>query len=462
MAKEMEPSTMTQKAERKASVVYITILGLLALGGIILAYRSGTQLTIYWLVILAPGLPFFLLELSYGRILEQKRHELRRKFETSQSVSTAYTQAYGVEALQDVLKEFHHWKTYIVPITLTAVVASAIAAVALAMIPGVDLGLPKDLMNTMGKAQPAMLAGAAGAYLWALYGLLKRYGSADVSSTVLHYTWLQVAIGASVGAIAAPALFVLTPKLLLLGAFVLGGLPFHKLEPIIRKAVGMGEAPAEENPSMSLIQGMTPEVRQRLDDEDIDSVQRMAYSDPIRLLFRTNIEWNVILDLIDQAILINFVGERISRLRTVGIRGAIEVAELYHRKGVQTTDGVDQADARDADNAEKMFRVIGLQLIDDSAGGGALERAEAAAYNCAYQFANDPVVDFVWEHWMASYSELDVAPNQLAMHPTPIAESGASQTTDDARKQNGASALSSLGNATPMRTGSEGAPPLQS
>jgi hypothetical protein len=422
-------------AERKAAVVYISILLLLALGGIILAYRSGAQLTTYWLVVLAPGLPFFLLELSYGRILEQKRHELRRKFEASQSVSTAYTQAYGLEALQDVLKEFHHWKTYIVPITLTAVVASTFTAVALAMIP-VDLGLPKELMNTMGKAQPAMLAGAAGAYLWALYGLLKRYGSADVSSTVLHYTWLQIAIGASVGGIAAPALFFLTPKLLLLGAFVLGGLPFHKLEPTIRKAVGMGEGPIEENPPLSLIQGMTPDVRKRLDDEDIDSVQRMAYSDPIRLLFRTNIEWNVILDLIDQAILINFVGARISRLRTVGIRGAIEVAELYHRKDGQTANGVDQADARDAENAEKMFRVIGLQLIDDPSGDGALERAEAAAYNCSYQFANDPVVDFVWEHWMASYSELEVTPDQLTgMQSTPIVGSGASTANEDAGTQ---------------------------
>jgi len=370
----------------------------------------GTARIIYWLIVLAPGVPFFVLEISYGRILQQKRAELQRKFQTSERVASAYTQAYGVEALDDALKEFHHWRTYIVPIILTSLIASTIMAIALAKIPAdkalIDLGLPNEVERKMILAPEVMIAGAAGAYLWGLYGLLKRYGSADVSSIVLHFTWLQIAIGAAVGAIAAPYIFQLTPSLLVLGAFVIGALPFRRIDQLIKKTTGLADPKVDENPSMNLIQGLTPDVRQRLDDEDIDSVQRVAYTDPIRLLFRTNIEWNVILDLIDQAILINFVGDKVNKLRPLGIRGAIEVAELYHR-GLGNETPQDLADAA---NAKAMLDLIGSCLIEVTAGEKAGTLAREAAYNCSYQFANDPVVDFVWEHWMASYEGVEDNP----------------------------------------------------
>ena len=41
---------------------------------------------------------------------------------------------------------------------------------------------------------------------------------------------------------------------------------------------------------------------------------------------RTNIEWKIILDVIDQSILFNYIGDKLRILCPIGIRGAIEVA----------------------------------------------------------------------------------------------------------------------------------------
>ena len=48
---------------------------------------------------------------------------------------------------------------------------------------------------------------------------------------------------------------------------------------------------------------------QRLQDNGFESAEHLAGDDPIKMLLKTNVEWKVILDLIDQAILFGYVGE---------------------------------------------------------------------------------------------------------------------------------------------------------
>jgi hypothetical protein len=67
----------------------------------------------------------------------------------------------------------------------------------------------------------------------------------------------------------------------------------------------------------------------RLQEENILCNCNLAFCDPILLYMRTNLEWKVILDLIDQSILHIYVHENLPKLRKVGIRGAIEAANLY-------------------------------------------------------------------------------------------------------------------------------------
>jgi hypothetical protein len=120
-----------------------------------------------------------------------------------------------------------------------------------------------------------------------------------------------------------------------------------------------------------------------LADEDIDSIESLAFADPVRLLFRTNIEWNVILDLVDQAILVHYVGEK-TLLLSVKVSGAIDFASLYMR----ATEGSpeEQAQARDV--------ILAI--------GRALEEDAGVALNLGFLLYNDPLVQFLWAHWEAA------------------------------------------------------------
>ena len=55
------------------------------------------------------------------------------------------------------------------------------------------------------------------------------------------------------------------------------------------------------------------------------------------MLRRTNLEWRNVLDMMDQAFLLIYVGPPIAKLRAMGICGAIEAAVLYQRLGPKQT-----------------------------------------------------------------------------------------------------------------------------
>ena len=97
------------------------------------------------------------------------------------------------------------------------------------------------------------------------------------------------------------------------------------------KAVGLDDEDEGAGPRWSTIQGITPELLDRLTEADVASPAALANADPFRLFLRTNISWRHILDLIDQAILAGYVGEKIELVRPTGIRGAIEMGLLAER-----------------------------------------------------------------------------------------------------------------------------------
>jgi len=76
---------------------------------------------------------------------------------------------------------------------------------------------------------------------------------------------------------------------------------------------------------------VTPELLDRLEEADVASPTGLANADPFQLFLRTNIIWRHILDLIDQAILAQYVGEKIRAVRSAGIRGSIEAALVAQR-----------------------------------------------------------------------------------------------------------------------------------
>lgn len=345
---------------------------------------------LYWLLILAPALPYAVLNLSYRRILSRKIDEAAARL--TEDTKKAYAKAYGDPSVRQSLQQFYHWRTYVAPLALTSIIASVFTAVALAIV-GLPLpGLPETLVTKMATTPVAVIGGAFGAYLFGLDDLVRRHATADLSSSALHTTWVRVSISAGIGAILHG---MSTPQAVAVPvAFAVGTLPLSSIWAFIRERANLRTDEGRFwEPDLYRLQGLTKPARDRLVQEEIDSVQRLACSDPVRLLFRTNIEWNVILDLIDQALLVNFVGDKIVALRELGIRGAIEMADLYER-------------SPELDNTadEVAHAPVMLALVGTALGSNA-----DAARNLAYVLSNDALVQFVWEHYDSVYSETDSA-----------------------------------------------------
>ena len=126
---------------------------------------------------------------------------------------------------------------------------------------------------------------------------------------------------------------------------------------------------------------MRKRIIERLSEENIFNCQTLAYSDPIKLFLKTNFQLKTILDWIDQALLYNYVTDKVQVLRLIGIRGITELAALYELKG-KHRNAVSQAVAQR------------LEIGIDELG------------NIIDNNYFDPHVDFIWD-LQGEYAEYD-------------------------------------------------------
>ena len=119
----------------------------------------------------------------------------------------------------------------------------------------------------------------------------------------------------------------------------------------------------------------------RLFDEGVESVEHLATADPVKLLMRTNIEWKTILDLIDQANLFDFFGDKAELLRPFGIRGAIELASLQ--------DDLASRNPKIQEQAERVVACIASKL----------QQEEATVRNVIRNAYEDVQIEFLWDLW---------------------------------------------------------------
>ena len=363
--------------------------------------------TWYFLALL-PSLPIVALSLSFRRIVDQKTTEVIGRLTALDpelwgrsygNMGTAKdSAAMQRKSLEGELSGFYNWRTYYIPLGLTCLVAFGLALVTFQKV-----GLAVGLSDVVAKVSSPALIAAGGAYLWGLNDLIQRHRSSDISSSALHTGWLRILLSGAVGALLGS---FTEARYINAVAFMVGGLPIEDLKRWLNQKVNIDwRKPAEYGADIHLIQGMNKRMMDRLLDEEIDSVQALAFADPVRLLFRTNIEWNVILDLIDQAMLVSVVGERVEKLRGVNVRCAIELASLYQ----QTVNGNAVEQAR----AQQVFRDI-AQVLGVSS---------EMTVNMGFQLYFDPLLEFIWGHWSEARRKPDLeddddtsAPAERAPH----------------------------------------------
>lgn len=336
-----------------------------------------------WFLALLPGLVYPAICYAYRRILTYKLSEIHDIL-TRANAADLYEKGYGGQAIQKLFELNYHWRAYILPVLINVLITTAAMLVTVARA-GIPMGLPDNLQAMLVKVPSAVIAGIGGAFAWGLYDVLRRYRVIDLTHTALHFIWLRLLTSAVLGSLVS---YTVAQPLDLLAAFGLGAFPLKTLQDFVkegaRKRFGIaGESLPSAEPNLDKIQGLTAQTIDRLSEEGIDSTQHLAHADPMKLLLKTNFEWKVILDIIDQSILFNYLGEKMNALRPLGIRGAIELAEIG--------DGLSAVAKREVkEHSEKMLPLIAGKLNGKDTTG---------VRNLIGTLIEDPHVDFIWTLW---------------------------------------------------------------
>lgn len=285
------------------------------------------------LFIALPGLPYPSICWAYRRILSNKLTEIQTIVQPG-GILEDYLRAFRSatprakdETIQTLFNLHYSPWAYVLPVVINMIVSIAAATLCLVRA-GLVVGLPTEVLTALSRAPQSVIAGIGGAYLWGLFDILSRYKSNDLSPNSLHFIWLRLLIASVLSPLVTLPLKE-GPSLVL--AFAVGAFPVKHLQDFVKaKANFLIPTPQPfEGATLQHIQGLTKALTDRLSEEQLDSITHIANADPLHLLLRTNIEWKMILDIIDQAILLNYLGtEKVALLRPLGFRGAIELAAL--------------------------------------------------------------------------------------------------------------------------------------
>lgn len=341
------------------------------------------MVTLFWIVCLAAGGVHPLLVFSYIRLLKKRKDSIETLYDQVRGQRTGQTQGRSLGGvLREVAKNESTGLGYVIPCVICSALSIA-GAIVITQLSGVadPFGFPASFAEFLKKANHTAVLGFAGAFLASVYGIVDRFRSLTLSPFLLHLAWFRLAFGAVLGAVITD--FV-TAGLAAAGALAMGFLPIRELleslRNVARRAFGSDKTnPVPEEASWSLIQGATPDIVERLDEADVTSIASLASQNPLALMKRTNIHWRALLDLMDQAILVTYVADKISSLRGIGVRGAIEAGILHRRIALTPPD------AHAAETLRKMADVLGNGL--DS------------AHNLVRNLSEDAQVNLLHELW---------------------------------------------------------------
>ena len=353
----------------------------------------------FFAIPLFAGILYPLIYLGYRRMLKYKRDEiisLMSKGRAFQSYLAAFSALSDelpknqkderrrlVKTMEGLFNIYYDWRTFLFPLLICTVLSFGACSIALAKAGAISTWLPDGVME-MGKRLPNVaLSALAGAYVWGLYEMVRNFMDLNLTPTRIHLIWLRLLISPMLGYLIA---LPLNDPSKLFAGFVVGAFPLSQLIELVQARgtkllnIESSKAPTEP-PTLQNIQGMTKETLDTLNGECIYSTQHLAQADPIKLLLRTRLEWKVILDLIDQACLFNYVGERIVVFRSCGFRGAIELASLK-----------DDLKSRNKKTSAAAGELLGV--LADS-----LNQDVKVVENLIGAFYDDVQVDFIWELW---------------------------------------------------------------
>jgi len=262
-----------------------------------------------------------------------------------------------------------------------------VASVAIILVLLTVLRQSASLLNPFIDLPGIAIAALCGAYLWVVHDLLLRARRLDFSPADVQWAALRFIVSVPM-AYALGAIF--DERLGLFIAFALGAFPLSALLALTRRIAErkfeLGATQDESRDDIDELQGINRSVVERLRNEDITTVNQLAYCDPVRLVMRSNLSFNFVTDCMNQAIAWTYFEAKLAALRSLGLRGAVEI-----RNFVQAYDYV----GGDAD----MLRGQKSAAAALPAVAGALAQSPDSVLIALREIANDPFTVFLHETW---------------------------------------------------------------
>jgi hypothetical protein len=153
-------------------------------------------------------------------------------------------------------------------------------------------------------------------------------------------------------------------------------------------------AAATGSAELSEIAGIGFDEIDRLHEENIKNIQQLAFCNPLETHFSTNYPLKTIIDWTDQALLRLYLDkEQVDKLKPMGIRGAIEMAQV-RRRIREFEGGIEKATAAgDVAAATALAADMAAFLASVAAATGT---DQSALCYLAYQLSEDPHIAFIY------------------------------------------------------------------
>ncbi|WP_207221182.1 hypothetical protein [Pseudoduganella lutea] len=231
------------------------------------------------------------------------------------------------------------------------------------------------------------VAALSGAYMWVVDDQISRCRRLDMAPSDLHWGTLRLLIAVPMGyAFAA----IVTDGLAPFVAFALGAFPISALTNMLQRTsnrVLQIEPKNEEvRDGIVKLQGTDRAIVDRLAIEDVRTVLQMAYCDPVHITMRSNLSFNFITDLMNQALVRLYFGTGCDAITPMGMRGAVEIRHF-----------IEELDSDDTKPEAVHDRELARNTLPALAA--ALGLTEHATEQALRQIAYDPFTYFLYQIW---------------------------------------------------------------
>lgn len=233
-------------------------------------------------------------------------------------------------------------------------------------------------------ALPSMVVAAlAGAYTWVTADHLSRMRRRDLSSTDVYNGAFRfvvsVPFGISLSALANKDFGIAL-------SFLIGVFPTQTLFTIGRRLfsqkMGLGDDADAGRSELEKLQNIGRAKAERFQDEGITTIAELAWTDPVDLAVRTNLQFDDVLDCMGQALLAVYLGDDLLKVSRDSLRAAQEAAAMVQDVG------------QDIDSTPTLKQKYARQALIEAAN--ILKMDPKALYYTLKSVAEDPYTLFIW------------------------------------------------------------------